>query len=182
MLKFCLLVLLVFVVTFPGSIAFAKWDAPYGFYKDLSVWLSSAAGGLLFVSVYALWEWRRGELRISAAILAIALLAITTIVSYWAEIALGGEMGYGSGNILLFVVGGVLGFVLSLMLLPMSLFHALTGDLYYLHDRPLVVAWLLMIVLTLLIGMVYMEERRRERLMGLESRDPSESSSGPERP
>jgi len=182
MLKFCLLALLVFVVTFPGSIAFANWDAPYGFYKDLSVWLSSVAGGLLFVSAYALWKWKRGELRISATILAIALLTITAIVGYQAEIALGGEVGYGSGNILLFVVGGVLGFVLSLMLLPMSLFHALTGDLYYPHDRPLVIAWLLMIVLTLLIGMIYVKERRRRRVMELEGQVPSESSSGPERP
>lgn len=179
--KYWLMVLLVFVITQPGSITFANWDAPYGFYKDLSVWLGSAAGGLLLVLAYGLYEWRNGKLSSVNLLLAGVVLLSTAIIGYRAELALGGEMGYGSGNMVLFVIGSLIGFTLSVMLLPVSLPYIPTGRLYYPYDRPLVIAWLVMIAVTLLLGAAYVKERR-ERLTEPEGRDPSESSSGPRGP
>ncbi|NJD99394.1 hypothetical protein E3E26_06295 [Thermococcus sp. LS1] len=165
-LKFWLLVVLVFALTHPGSIAFANWDAPYGFYKDLSVWLSSVAGGLLLVLAYGVHEWRNGKLSSPNLLLAAILVVSTAIIGYRAELTLGGKMGYGSGNIVLFVIGGVLGFTLSIMLLPLSLPYALTGELYYPYDRPLLVAWLLTVALAVFLGVAYVKVRKAERPHG----------------
>lgn len=181
-LEFWLLVLSVFVVTLPGSVAFANWDAPYGFYKDLSAWLGSAAGGLLPVLAWGLWKWRQRELGTPTVGLALAVFLTTTVVGYLAELALGGKMGYGSGNILLFAAGGVVGFVLSVMLFAVSIPSILAGGWYYSYDRPLVIAWLVMIALTLLVGVLVLKERRREKLTAPEGQGPSESSSGPGEP
>jgi len=49
------MILLVPVLAFPGSIAFANWDAPYGFYKDFSTWLGSTVGGWLLLLPYSLF-------------------------------------------------------------------------------------------------------------------------------
>ncbi|WP_240910645.1 hypothetical protein [Thermococcus sp. MV11] len=162
--KYWLLVALVFVITQPGSITFANWDAPYGFYKDLSVWLGSSAGGLLLVLAYGLYEWRRKKLGPANLILSAVILVLTAVVGYSAELAIGGEMGYGSGNIVLFVIGGFLGFILSLMLLLISLPYVPTGDFYYPYDRPLVIAWLVLIVVAALLEASYVMERRKEKL------------------
>ncbi|WP_167912154.1 hypothetical protein [Thermococcus sp. 21S7] len=180
--KYWLMVLLVFVITQPGSITFANWDAPYGFYKDLSVWLGSAAGGLLLVLAYGLYEWGRGKLSPVNLLLTGVVLISAAVIGYRAELALGGEMGYGSGNIVLFVIGGLIGFTLSVMLLIVSLLHILTGELYYPYDRPLVIAWLVMMVATLLLGAAYLKERRRGELTEPEDRDLSVSSSEPRGP
>nr|QEK15761.1 hypothetical protein FPV09_03130 [Thermococcus aciditolerans] len=170
------------MITQPGSIAFANWDAPYGFYKDLSVWLSSAAGGLLLVLAYGLYEWRNGKLSSVNLLLVGGTVLLTAIIGYRAELALGGEMGYGSGNIVLFVIGGLIGFILSVMLLLISLPYIPTGELYYPYDRPLVIAWLAMIAATLLLEAAYLKERRREKLTEPEGQDPSGSSSEPRGP
>ncbi len=173
---FWLLVVLAFVLTQPGAIAFANWDAPYGFYKDLSVWLSSSAGGLLLVIAYGLYEWKREKLGYANIILAAVIVVLTAIIGYRAELALGGEMGYGSGNIVLFVIGGLIGFALSIMLLPFSLPYSLTGDLYYPYDRPLVVAWVVMIIIAIALLAAYLKARKEEAKES-GSRDPSVSSS-----
>ncbi|NJE01037.1 hypothetical protein E3E42_03865 [Thermococcus sp. JdF3] len=180
--KYWLMVLLVFVITQPGSITFANWDAPYGFYKDLSVWLSSAAGGLLLVLAYGLYEWGRKKLGSANLLLSAVVLVLTVVVGYSAELAIGGEMGYGSGNIVLFVIGGFLGFILSVMLLLISLPYVPTGDFYYPYDRPLVIAWLVLIAVAALIGASYAMERRKEKLTEPEGQDPSGSSSEPGEP
>ncbi|AFL94330.1 hypothetical protein CL1_0115 [Thermococcus cleftensis] len=170
--KYWLLVALVFVITQPGSIAFANWDAPYGFYKDLSVWLGSSAGGLLLVLTYGLYEWGRKKLGPANLLLSAVVLVLTVVVGYSAELAIGGEMGYGSGNIVLFVIGGFLGFILSVMLLLISLPYVPTGDFYYPYDRPLVIAWLVLIVVAALLGASYVMERRKEKLREPEGRVP----------
>lgn len=181
-LRFWFLVLLVFVLTQPGAIAFANWDAPYGFYKDLSAWMGCAGAGLVLVLAYGLYGWRNGELSLLNPILAGGVLILTALIGYRAELALGGEMGYGTGNVLMFLVGGFIGLVLSLLLLPVSLPYALTGELYYPYDRPLVIAWVVMITMTLLLGTAYLRERRGEGLTESEGRDPSVSSSEPRGP
>ncbi len=178
---FWLLVVLAFVLTQPGSIAFANWDAPYGFYKDLSVWLFSASGGVLLVMAYGIFEWRRGRLGKADVLLALMVFLITVAVGYRARFALGGEMGYGSGNVLAFLVGGFIGLVLSLLLLPVSLLYALTGDLYYPYDRPLVVAWVVMIIIAIALLVAYLKARKEEAKES-GSRDPSVSSSEPAKP
>lgn len=170
--KYWLMVLLVFVITQPGSIAFANWDAPYGLYKDLSVWLSSVAGGLLPVLAYGLYEWRNEKLGPVNLLLTGLLLILMALMGYRAELALGGEMGYGSGNIVLFVIGGLVGFVLSVMLLVVSIPHILTGELYYPYDKPLVAVWLLTVLATLLLGWACLKERMKEKLMESEGRGP----------
>jgi hypothetical protein len=104
------------------------------------------------------------------------------VVGYRAELAIGGEMGYGSGNIVLFVIGGFLGFILSVMLLLISLPYIPTGDLYYPYDRPLVIAWLVLIAVAALLGASLLVERRREKLREPEGQDPSGSSSEPGEP
>ncbi|WP_258084518.1 hypothetical protein [Thermococcus thermotolerans] len=177
-LRFWLMVTLAFVLTQPGAIAFANWDAPYGLYKDLSVWMSCAAAGLVLVLAYGLYGWRNGELSLLDPILAGGVLILTALIGYRAELALGGEMGYGSGNFLGFLIGGFIGLVLSLMLLPASLLYALTGDLYYSHDRPLTIAWVSMVIIAIALMAAYIKARKEEKLMEPEGRDPSVSSSG----
>ncbi|AHL22156.1 membrane protein [Thermococcus nautili] len=158
-LKFLLLVLLVPIVTFPGSITFANWDAPYGFYKDVSAWLGSIVGGWLFLIVYGAWNWRKGRIRALCPVVLALLIVAASIVGYRAELSLHGEKGFGSESIVSYVAGGILGFLLSLMLLP-SIVHVIAGDIYP-YDRPLLFVWLAMIVATLLLGAVYMKERRK---------------------
>lgn len=159
-----LLVSLAFTLTQPGAIAFANWDAPYGFYKDLSVWLSCAGAFLLLVTAYGIMLWRRGELHPINPFLTSVIAASTIWFGYWAEGFIRGEMGYGSSNILVFIVGGFIGLILALMLLPMAIPHALTGELYYPHDRPLVSAWLASLAVSVVLSVIYMKTRKSEEL------------------
>lgn len=181
-LIFWMLILSIFILTQPGAIAFANWDAPYGFYKDLSVWMGCAAAGLVLVLAYGLREWKRGKVGFANIILAAAVFVLTAAIGYHAELALGGEMGYGSRNFLAFLIGGFIGLVLSLMLLPASLLYALTGDLYYPYDRPLMAVWAVMVIIAIALMTAYLKARKEEKLTEPEDRGPSVSSSGPGRP
>jgi len=143
--RFLLLVLLVPIVAFPGSITFANWDAPYGFYKDLATWLGSTAGGWLVLLAHEAWHLRKERARARYILALVLLIALTAIAGYRAELALHGENGFGSGSPVNYMVGGLIGFALSLMLLPLSLPYVITGNVYP-HDRPLVVAWLVLVV------------------------------------
>ncbi|GAB6102255.1 hypothetical protein JCM16138_14780 [Thermococcus atlanticus] len=172
--RFWLLVVLAFVLTQPGSIAFANWDMPYGFYKDLSVWMSCAAAGLVLVLVYGLYEWRNGKLSSVNLLLVGITVLLTAIIGYHAGLALGGKM---HPNFLAFLIGGFIGLVLSLMLLPASLLYALTGGLYYPYDRPLAVAWVVMIIIAIVLLVAYLKAKKEEAKES-EGRGPSVSSSG----
>ncbi|RLF78744.1 hypothetical protein DRN38_06915, partial [Thermococci archaeon] len=57
-LKFLFLTLGVLMITQPGAIAFANFDAPYGFYKDLAAWLSAYLGGAVILGIYGLLKRR----------------------------------------------------------------------------------------------------------------------------
>ncbi|NJE06144.1 hypothetical protein E3E36_08325 [Thermococcus sp. M36] len=175
-LLFWLLMILAFVLTQPGAIAFANWDAPYGFYKDLSVWMSCAGAGLILVLAYGVHMWGKGDLGLANLIGAISLITATIWLGYWMEKAIGGEMGYGSGNVLVFLIGGFIGLVLSLMLLPISLPYVLTGDLYYPYDRPLMVVWVAMVIIAIVLLVAYLKARKEEKLRESEDRGPSVSS------
>ena len=167
-----LLVSLAFTLTQPGAIAFANWDAPYGFYKDLSVWLSCAGAFLLLVTAYGIMLWRRGELHPINPFLTSVIAASTIWFGYWAEGFIRGEMGYGSSNILVFIIGGFIGLVLSLMLLPMAIPYALTGELYYPYDGPLIAAWLISLTVSVVLSVIYVKTRKGKGLKGRDSRAP----------
>ncbi len=161
-IAYWLLVTLAFVLTQPGAIAFANWDAPYGFYKDLTEWMGCVGAFLILVTAYGIIEWKRKELDLTHP-LAAGLLAVATILlGYWAEGFIRGEMGYGSSNILVFIIGGFFGLILALMLLPMGIPYALTGELYYPYDRPLVIAWLTSLAVVLVLSALYLKARREE--------------------
>jgi len=60
------------------------------------------------VITYGLYEWKREKLGYANIILATVIVVLATIIGYRAELALGGEMSYGSGDTMLFVIGGSL--------------------------------------------------------------------------
>lgn len=160
--SYWLLASLAFSLTGPGAIAFANWDAPYGFYKDLSVWLGCAGSFLLLVAIYGLIKWRRTKLGLTHPTVAGITAAITIAVGYLAEGFIRGEAGYGSSNILTFIIGGFFGLTLSLMLLPGALLALMTGDIYQPYDRPLLMAWLVSLAVSLALLGVYLKIRRGE--------------------
>ncbi|USH00073.1 hypothetical protein K1720_00875 [Thermococcus argininiproducens] len=51
-LRLVFFTLAILMATQPGAIAFANFDAPYGFYKDLSTWILSYLGGAVLLFVY----------------------------------------------------------------------------------------------------------------------------------
>ncbi|ASJ09089.1 hypothetical protein A3L11_07545 [Thermococcus siculi] len=159
-----LLITLSFALTQPGAITFANWDAPYGFYKDLSVWLSCAGAALVLVFIYGLHLWRRGELGVPSLIATVPLIAGTFWLAYWTEGFIRGEMGYGTTGIAGFIVGAFIGLLLSLLLLPMALPRALTGELYYPYDGPLVLAWYFLLGVAVLLSVALYLQKKREKL------------------
>ncbi|NJE31049.1 hypothetical protein E3E38_08335 [Thermococcus sp. 18S1] len=175
------MVTLVFVLTQPGAIAFANWDAPYGFYKDLATWMEASFGGLLVVLVLGLHRWRKGNLNPIHPAVTVILLGAVGYIGLTADNIAFSEMGI-THSFPEFVVGSILALILAVMSTPISIPHAITGELYYPYDRPLVIAWLVMMVATLLLGAAYLKERRREELTESEGRGPSVSSSEPRGP
>jgi hypothetical protein len=162
-LEYWLMVVLSFVLTMPGAVAFANWDAPYGFYKDLSVWMSCSGAALVLVFIYGLYLWRRRELGTPSITATISLIAGTFWLGYWAESFIRGEMGYGSTGIIGFILGGFIGLFLSLMLLPFALPGILAGGPYS-YDRPLVIAWYLPLAVAILMSATIYLQKKRERL------------------
>ncbi len=159
-----LLVSLAFVLTQPGAVAFANWDAPYGFYKDLSVWMACAGAFLLLVTAYGLIQWKRKRLDLIHPMGAGMLTLTATLLGYWAEGPIRGEMGYGSSNILVFIFGSFLGLVLSLTLLltvlPYLILGGGLGELYHPYDRPLLAAWFISLAVSAVLLTVYAKTRR----------------------
>jgi len=179
--KYWLMTLLIFVITQPGAIAFANWDAPYGFYRDLATWMEASFGGLLILLALGVYWWGKGRLNpIHPAITGI-LLGAVGYVGLTADNIAFSEMGI-THSFPEFVVGSLLAFILAVMTTPIYLPYALIGELYYPYDRPLVIAWLIMVVATLLLGAAYLKERRREKLTESGGQGPSESSSEPRGP
>ncbi len=161
-LLYWLLVSLAFTLTQPGAIAFANWDPPYGFYKDLTEWMSCAGAFLILVTVYGVIRWRRKGLGLIHPLGAGILATVTIILGYWVEGFIRGKMGYGSSNVLVFIIGGFFGLILALMLLPMGIPYALTGELYYPYDRPLVAAWLVSLAVSMVLLVIYVKTRERK--------------------
>ena len=161
-ISYWLLVSLAFVITQPGAITFANWDPPYGFYRDLTEWMSCAGAFLILVTVYGIIEWKKGKLGLIHPLGAGLLGVATILLGYWAEGFIRGEMGYGSSNILVFIIGGFLGLILALVLLPLAIPYALTGELYYPYDRPLIMAWLFSLAVSVALLVIYIKTKREK--------------------
>lgn len=163
-LKFWLLVVLSFVLTMPGAVAFANWDAPYGFYKDLSVWMSCASSALLLVLIYGAYEWRKGLTSLKSLVPVVLIWVASVLVGLIAEEKICGQVGYQCG-LLSFIVAGFLGLLLSLMLLPFALPEILAGGPYS-YDRPLVIAWYLLLAVAILLSVTLYKQKKREKTHG----------------
>ncbi|WP_175059805.1 hypothetical protein [Thermococcus sp. 2319x1] len=83
-LRFLFFTLAILMMTQPGAIAFANFDAPYGFYKDLSAWLSAYLGGAVILMLYALLK--RKELGIKLLSLYGLHYAVLFIVVYFLKL------------------------------------------------------------------------------------------------
>ncbi|WP_297549111.1 hypothetical protein [Thermococcus sp.] len=162
-ISYWFIVSLGFTLTQPGAVAFANWDAPYGFYKDLSVWLSCAGAFLVLVTLYGLALWKREKLNPVHPIGAGVLATLTLFLGYWAEGFIRGRMGYGSSNAVMFLIGGFVGLFLALMILLMMIPHIFVGGLdglYYPYDRPLLTAWAISLAISLVLLGLYLKARR----------------------
>lgn len=163
-LEFWLLTLLSFVLTMPGAVAFANWDAPYGFHKDLATWMSCASAALLLVLIYGAYEWKNGRLSFGILVPVILAWFIAVFVGLNAEKEICGQMGYHCG-LLTFIAAGFPGLLISLMLLPFALPEILAGGPYS-YDRPLVIAWYLLLAVAILLSVTLYKQKKREKTHG----------------
>ncbi|NJE26569.1 hypothetical protein E3E22_08065 [Thermococcus sp. MV5] len=137
-LRFVFFTLAILMVTQPGAVAFANFDAPYGFYKDLSTWILSYLGGAVLLFVYGVIT--RGE--ISGKFLRFygMHILVTLFLTYSIIVR---EVNPSLSTLTLPVLI-FLSFFLSIMLFVPSVF----SPPYYSYDLPLLLAqiglWIVM--------------------------------------
>ncbi|WP_461865716.1 hypothetical protein [Thermococcus sp.] len=161
-LCFWILVTLIFILTQPGAIVFGNLDAPYGFYRDLSEWLETSLGGLLIILPYGVFQWKRGRVSRNNFLLYLAVIIATAVIAYWADMVAFSSIR-GGLSIASFIELSFLGFIFSLIVLFLMITNHHSFPYYYPYDRPLVIAWLVMIVATLLLGAAYLKEKLTEQ-------------------
>ena len=152
-LKFWLVAILVLTLTQPEALFFSRLGESYSLYRDLSICMAFAGAGLTIVSAYGLYLWRRGKLALLHPV-AVFLLAVGAFcLGYWAY---GREMGYGVVGMIKFITGSFIVFFITPLL-------QLTGfyDLYRSYDRPLLIAWIIMVAITLALTVLYLRARRK---------------------
>lgn len=91
------------------------------------------------------------------------MATLTLFLGYWAEGFIRGQMGYGSSNAVMFLIGGFVGLFLALMILLMMIPHIFVGGLggfYYPYDRPLLTAWVISLAISLVLLGLYLKARR----------------------
>ncbi|WP_052315866.1 hypothetical protein [Thermococcus sp. PK] len=142
--------LAVLMITQPGAIAFANFDAPYGFYKDLSAWLSSYLGGALILMGYGILK--RKELGTKFLSLYGLHYVVLFAFAYFLELKVIGDINPSFSAVNLLSLS-ILGFLLSMMLFLPAIF----SPPYYPYDAPL-----LLIQLALWIASFYIFLRFRE--------------------
>ncbi len=129
--------------------------------------MSCAGAFLILVTAYGRIQWKRKRLGLIHPLGAGMLTLTAVLLGYWAEGLIRGEMGYGSSNILVFIIGGFLGLVLSLSLLltvmPSLILGGGLSELYYPYDRPLLAAWFISLVVSAVLLAVYAKTRRELR-------------------
>ncbi|KPU62823.1 hypothetical protein EP1X_07185 [Thermococcus sp. EP1] len=129
-LRLVFFTLAILMMTQPGAIAFANFDAPYGFYKDLTTWILSYLGGTILLFVYGVMT--RGE--ISGKFLGFygMHILVTLLLTYSIIIR---EVNP-SLSVLTLPVLIFLSLFLSIMLFVPSVF----SPPYYSYDLPLILA------------------------------------------
>lgn len=155
-LEFVLLNLTLLFLVQPGSIAFANFDAPYGFMRDITTWLSSYVG--LSPVAFAYLYWKRKEMGGKAIPLYVASVLGLAYITYAVQQAHFEALRPGFHY---FLLASFLGAVLSLMLLPMTLLNLREMYLNYGYDIPLGVANLVILFLIVALGRnLYSKEAR----------------------
>jgi hypothetical protein len=150
-LKFVLLNLVLLFIVQPGSIGYANFDAPYGFMVDLTAWLSSFVGvsPVAFMYLYRKRAMIDGRMFYAYG----AFITGLALLTYYVQQPLFEGFrspGYTPG-FPLFLLGSLLGAVLSLGLLPFSILKLNQIYLGYGYDLPLGIANL--VILTLIIAL-----------------------------
>ncbi len=167
-LKLWLIAVFSFVLTMPGAVAFANWDAPpYGFSKDLATWMSCAGSALIFVILYGgVYEWRKGSISLKSLVSLVFVWIITILVGLTAQSGICGQMGYRCG-FSTFIIAGFPGLFLSLMLFPRALPEILAGGPYPPYDRPpLIVVWYILLTVVIFLSIALYKQKTREKAQG----------------
>ena len=107
--EFLLLNLILLLITQPGSIAFANFDAPYGFVVDLTTWISSFIGLSPVALGYLLARNKKAFPAYLAFIM--VLSAVTYVTGFWHT------------NFPFFLIDCFVGALLSLVILPVAVLH-----------------------------------------------------------
>lgn len=155
-LRLILLCLGVSVLVQPGAVAFANFDAPYGFLVDLAAWLSAFVGASPMVFGYLAWRRKafglKGVAIFSAFILALAILAYAIQWHCYGDFL---APGY-HPPIYVLPASFILSTVLALMILPEALLHL---PQVYSYDPAMGAINLALIGLMILLGGVWLNRR-----------------------
>ena len=145
-LKFLLINLLALAVLQPGAVAFANFDSPYGFLKDLSAWLEAYVGTIPLVLIYAFWNREKLGKKVIAGYLIFAalLVAFSYHISKLVVAEINPNFSFKD-----FLILCPVSMMLALMLFIPSLIHI--HRLYYPYDLPLIVVELLLVLATFLL-------------------------------
>lgn len=157
-LKLALLCLGLLALVQPGAVAFANFDAPYGFMVDLAAWLSAFVGASPIIFGYL--AWRRGAFGLkgiaafAGLILALALLIYAIQERYYASFR---AQGY-RPPAHLFLASFILSAVLALMILPVALLHL---PQVYSYDPAMGAINLAVVGLMIALGALRLKNRGR---------------------
>lgn len=145
-LKFLLINLLALAVLQPGAVAFANFDAPYGFLKDLSAWLEAYIGVMPLIVIYAVWDREKLGKKVIGGYLIFTALLMS--LSYYLSKLVVADINP-SFSFKDFLILCPVSTLLALMLFIPSLVHI--HRLYYSYDLPLVIAELLVVLAVFLV-------------------------------
>jgi uncharacterized membrane protein YozB (DUF420 family) len=152
-MEFILLNLVLLFITQPGSITFANFDAPYGFLKDFTTWMSSFIGLSLIPLSYLILK--RNSIDRKVIPIYAAFILIMAFMTYYIEQLL--FEGFRSPNylptFLTFLFTCFLRAFLSLLILPIAITNLGKTYLSYDYDIPLGLANL--VILLIIISLSY---------------------------
>lgn len=145
--------LILLLVTQPGAIVWANWDAPYGFMRDLTTWISSFVGLSPVLLAYLILRRSLFGKKVIFAYIAVILTLAYAAYSLQQPLFEGFRSPTYEPNFLTFLGVGVIGGVLSIMLLPLALLHIDRVYLGYGYDLSLglVNLTILLIIILLLL-------------------------------
>lgn len=115
--------LILFLVTQPGAIVWANWDAPYGVMRDLTTWISSFVGLSPVLLAYLILRRSLFGKKVIFAYIAVILTLAYAAYSLQQPLFEGFRSPTYEPNFLTFLGVGVIGGVLSIMLLPLAPTH-----------------------------------------------------------